>query len=171
MWLNSLLSTGAGDHHVHLPDDFAQLDHFEAVHAAQTHADLCIQHSGEKEASLRMGDEHTHHACRAQMGSISVTHTMAPRAFRAVQQPFPTYVPRDSHNHYQDKKGWLRLFTLKRCFLSNNHLSITTHNNLFASKHYVCGPLQPKRDKTGTSTERAAEEANPDCTAQDFCRV
>lgn len=37
----------------------------------------------------------THHACRAHMGSISVTHTMAPRAFRAVQQPFPTYTAGD----------------------------------------------------------------------------
>lgn len=37
----------------------------------------------------------THQACRAQMGSISVTHTMAPRAFRAVQQPFPTYTAKD----------------------------------------------------------------------------
>lgn len=35
----------------------------------------------------------THHACRAQMGSISVMHTMAPRALRAVQHPFPTYGP------------------------------------------------------------------------------
>ena len=30
------------------------------------------------------------------MGSISVMHTMAPRAFKAVQQPFPTYKPRHS---------------------------------------------------------------------------
>lgn len=37
----------------------------------------------------------THHACRAQMGSISVMHTMAPRALRAVQQPFPTYRPQE----------------------------------------------------------------------------
>lgn len=28
-----------------------------------------------------------------------------------------------------------------------NHLSITTNNNLFASKHYICGPLQTGRDK------------------------
>lgn len=27
------------------------------------------------------------------------------------------------------------------------HLSIATHNNLFASKHYICGPLQAGRDK------------------------
>lgn len=27
------------------------------------------------------------------------------------------------------------------------HLSITTHDNLFASKHYICGPLQADRDK------------------------
>ncbi len=38
----------------------------------------------------------THHACSAQMGSISVMHTMAPRAFKAVQQPFPTYTPQES---------------------------------------------------------------------------
>lgn len=28
------------------------------------------------------------------MGSISVTHTMAPKAFRAEQQPLPTYIPK-----------------------------------------------------------------------------
>lgn len=42
MGLNSILSTSAGDHHVHLPDDFAQLDHSEAVHAARTHTDIYI---------------------------------------------------------------------------------------------------------------------------------
>lgn len=45
--------------------------------------------------------QETHHACRAQMGSISVTHTMAPRAFRAVQQPFPTYTAQVSQKGYQ----------------------------------------------------------------------
>lgn len=33
----------------------------------------------------------TYQAWRAQIGSASVTYTMAPRAFRAAQQPFPTY--------------------------------------------------------------------------------
>lgn len=42
MGLNGVNSTGAGDHHVHLPDDFAQLDHSEAVHAARTRPDIYI---------------------------------------------------------------------------------------------------------------------------------
>lgn len=90
--------TSAGDHHVHLPDDFAKLDHSEAVHAAQTHTDVSDQQIKGKEGWLWMGGKQmheTHQACRAQMGSISVTHTMAPRAFRAVQQPFPTYTAKD----------------------------------------------------------------------------
>lgn len=36
----------------------------------------------------------SHQACRAQIGSISVTHTMAPRAFSAEQHPFPTCIRR-----------------------------------------------------------------------------
>lgn len=54
----------------------------------------------------------THHACRAQMGSISVTHTMAPRAFRAVQQPFPTYTAKVSWKGYQGSTGYIRLFEI-----------------------------------------------------------
>lgn len=42
MGLNSIHSTSAGDHHVHQSDDFAQLDHSEAVHAARTHTDIYI---------------------------------------------------------------------------------------------------------------------------------
>lgn len=102
----------------------------------------------------------THHACRAQMGSISVMHTMAPRALRAVQQPFPTYRPQDSavdiHIIMQCVKtnccnSENSVMPCKmRCEILNQrtiHLSITTHDDLFASKHYICGPLQAGRHK------------------------
>lgn len=49
----------------------------------------------------------THQACRAQMGSISVMHTMAPRAFRAVQQPFPTYTRARAHMHRREQSNAL----------------------------------------------------------------
>lgn len=39
----------------------------------------------------------SHQAWRAQIGSISVTHTMAPKAFKAEQQPLPTYTEKISH--------------------------------------------------------------------------
>lgn len=69
----------------------------------------------------KRSDEQTHHACKAQMGSISVTHTMAPRAFRAVQQPFPTYIPRDRVtliiSFIRYKQGCLRLFIFQKSFL------------------------------------------------------
>lgn len=62
------------------------------------HTDISNYQITEKEGWQWMGGKQmheTHHACKAQMGSISVTHTMAPRAFRAVQQPFPTYTAKD----------------------------------------------------------------------------
>lgn len=95
----------------------------------------------------------THHAWRAQMGSISVMHTMAPRALRAVQQPFPTYRSQGSAIKRSAATVEIQSFQVKAfvLFLSlkkgMTHLPITTHNHLFASKHDVCGPLQAVREK------------------------
>lgn len=96
----------------------------------------------------------THHACRAQMGSISVMHTMAPRALRAVQQPFPTYRSQGSAIKRSAAPVEIQSFQVKAfvlCFfffyLGMTHLSITTHNHLFASKHYVRGPFQAIRER------------------------
>ena len=44
----------------------------------------------------------THQACRAQIGSISVTKQIAPRPLRAEQHPLPTYdgKQRKNKNNY-----------------------------------------------------------------------
>lgn len=46
-------------------------------------------------AMQRRAGCHAYQACRAQMGSISVTYTMEPMAFRAAQHPFPTWAGKE----------------------------------------------------------------------------
>lgn len=43
-----------------------------------------------------------HQACSAQMGSISVTYTMEPMAFRAAQHPFPTCMGKSTHHSQEN---------------------------------------------------------------------
>lgn len=53
-----------------------------------------------------------------------------------------------------------------------NHLSVTTHNDLFASKHYICGPLQAGTDKqnnTLSNTESLQKRNNSKQQWIDLC--
>ena len=69
--------------------------------------------------TLTMATYATHQACRAQMGSISVTMTMAPIPFKAAQQPFPTWKLTKIIN---TENG-----------INVTHFSIAAHKNLLSS--------------------------------------
>lgn len=110
----------------------------------------------------------SYQAWRAQIGSISVTQTMAPSAFRAEQQPFPTYTRISTRMKIKPtivmlivNKVW-QLSEIKRlffalCRLSRLHcgafyktqmltdLSVTTNHHLLPTKHHICCSLQTKK--------------------------
>lgn len=68
------------------------------------------------------------------MGSISVMQTMAPRALRAVQQPFPTYTPQNSaivvnRNTQYIETGLLHLWKFSYSIKSNWKNDSPLHNH------------------------------------------
>lgn len=69
---------------------------------------------------------------------------MAPRAFRAAQQPFPTYEERTLPliDLDTDVFTWK---TKKRSHLKEaSHLTVPAYDHLFASEHDICGSLQAR---------------------------
>lgn len=84
------------------------------------------------------------------MGSTSVTYMTAPNAFRAAQQPLPTYKKRRKRLvellECNDSFVYSHMCTVaEETFIFFTDLTISAHHHLFSPKHDVSGSFQPDR--------------------------